>query len=88
MFVLLTADAFLDKLADLVFHVRELVMSFNEFYGPCNAWVSVQWVVVMTAYDLLFQFLGNLTRNLLILLDCYDIVKLLRWSDCSVAINS
>jgi hypothetical protein len=69
VFVLLTAYALLDKLADLVFYVRELVMSLNKFHGPCDAWVSVQWVIVMTADYLLFQFFGNVSRYALLLLD-------------------
>ena len=35
--ILLTAYALLNKLADLVFYVRELVMLLNEFYSSCNA---------------------------------------------------
>ena len=35
--VLLTAYVLLDELADLVFYVRELVISLNEFYSLCNA---------------------------------------------------
>ena len=54
VFVLLTAYAILNKLADFVAHVRELVMSLNEFYCSCDARVSVQRVIVVTADDLLF----------------------------------
>ena len=67
--ILLTAYALLNKLADLVFYVRELVMSLNEFHGSCNAWVSVQRVIMMTADYLLFQFLRNVSRYALFLLD-------------------
>ena len=69
VFVLLTAYALFNELADLVFYVRELVMSLNEFHGPCNAWVSVQRVIVITADYLLFQFLRNVSRYALLLLD-------------------
>ena len=54
VFVLLTAYALFDEFTDLFFYVRELVMSLNEFYGPCDAWMSVQRVIVMTADYLLF----------------------------------
>jgi hypothetical protein len=69
VFVLLTAYALLDELADFVFYVRELVMLLNEFYGSCNAWVSVQRVIVMTANYLLFQLFRNVSRYALLLLD-------------------
>ena len=69
VFVLLTAYALFNELADLVFYVRELVMSLNEFHSSCNAWVSVQRVIIMTANYFLFQFLGNVSRYALFLLD-------------------
>ena len=52
--ILLTAYALLNKLADLVLYIQELIMSLNKFYSPCNAWVSVQQVIVITADYLLF----------------------------------
>ena len=67
--ILLTAYALLNKLADLVFHVRELVILLNKFHSSCNAWVSVQRVIMITADYLLFQFLGNVSRYALFLLD-------------------
>jgi hypothetical protein len=54
VFVLLIAYAILDKLADLVLYVWELVVSFNEFYCSCNTRVSMQRVVVITADDFFF----------------------------------
>ena len=57
VFVLLTAYTILNKLADLILHVQELVVSLNKFHGSCNTWVPMQQVVVMTADDFFFQFL-------------------------------
>jgi hypothetical protein len=54
VFILLTAYAILNKLADLVLHVQELVVSLNEFYYSCNTRVSMQQVVVVTANDVFF----------------------------------
>ena len=54
VFVLLTAYAILDKLANLVAHVQELVMSLDKFHCSGDARVSVQRVIMVTADDLLF----------------------------------
>jgi hypothetical protein len=54
VFVLLTAYAILDELADLIAHVQELVMSLDEFYCLRDAWVSVKRVIVIMAYDFFF----------------------------------
>ena len=56
VFVLLTAYAVLNELADLVSHVRELVMSSDEFHRSRNTRVTMKRVIVMTAYDFFFQF--------------------------------
>jgi hypothetical protein len=80
VFVLLTAYAILNKLADLVLHVQELVVSLNEFHCSRNTRVSMQQVVVVTANDVFFQFLWYLYRDLLVLRDAYNLVELLGWS--------
>ena len=49
--VLLTAYAILDELADLVSHVRELVMSLDKFHRSRDARVSMKRVIVITAYN-------------------------------------
>jgi hypothetical protein len=54
VFVLLTAYAILDKLANLVLYVWELVVSLNKFYCSYNTRVSMQQVVVITANNFFF----------------------------------
>jgi hypothetical protein len=54
VFVLLTAYAILNELADLVSHVWELVVSLDKFHRPRNTRVSMQRVVVITANDFFF----------------------------------
>jgi hypothetical protein len=51
VFILLTAYAVLNKLANLVAHVQELVVSSNEFHRSRNPRVSMQRVIVITADD-------------------------------------
>ena len=54
VFVLLTAYAVLNKLANLIAHVQELVISLNKFYCLCNTRVSVQQVIVIAANNFFF----------------------------------
>jgi hypothetical protein len=54
VFVLLTAYAILDKLANLILHIQELVVSFDKFYCSRNTRVSMQQIVVITANNVFF----------------------------------
>ena len=54
VFILLTVYAILNRLANLIAHVQELVVSFNKSYCLCNTRVSMQQVVVITANNFFF----------------------------------
>jgi hypothetical protein len=54
VFVLLTAYVVLNKLANLVLHVQELVVSLDKFYCSCNTRMSMQQVIVITANNFFF----------------------------------
>jgi hypothetical protein len=52
VFVLLTAYIILNKLANLILHIKELIVSLNKFYCLYNTRVSMQQVVIITTYKL------------------------------------
>ena len=54
VFVLLTAYAILNVLANFVVHIQELVVPLNKFHCPCDTRVSVERVVIMAAYNFFF----------------------------------
>jgi hypothetical protein len=54
VFVLLTAYAILNKLANLVLYIWELVVSLNKFYYSCDTRVSMQQIVVIAANNVFF----------------------------------
>jgi hypothetical protein len=54
VFVLLTAYIILNKLANLVLYIWELVVSLDKFYCSCNTRVSMQQIVVIAANNVFF----------------------------------
>ena len=79
--VLLTVNAVLDIFSDLVLYIRELIVLFDKFYHLCNTRVSVKWIVVVAAYNLVLEILWYLRWYTLFLSNLYyGIVELLRRS--------
>ena len=58
--VLLTVNAVLDVFSNLVLYIRELVVPLNEFYCLRDTRVSVKWIVVVTANNLVLKLVWYL----------------------------
>jgi hypothetical protein len=80
VFVLLTANTILDKSGDLVFYIRKLVVSLDEFYCSGDSRVTVKRVVIVAADYLFLQSFGYLCWYLFIKRNLHKVVKLLGWS--------
>jgi hypothetical protein len=54
VFVLLAINIVFYVLSDLILHIAELVVTSNKFYRPSDSRMSVERIVVITSYNLIF----------------------------------